>query len=37
VARAKANGIEVEYETAGNKSDPALLPAVSYSTSMPLA
>jgi pimeloyl-ACP methyl ester carboxylesterase len=25
VARAKANGIEIEYETAGNKSDPALL------------
>lgn len=25
MARAKANGIEIEYETAGNKSDPALL------------
>jgi pimeloyl-ACP methyl ester carboxylesterase len=25
VARAKANGIEIEYETAGNKGDPALL------------
>jgi pimeloyl-ACP methyl ester carboxylesterase len=25
VTRAKANGIEIEYETAGNKSDPALL------------
>jgi pimeloyl-ACP methyl ester carboxylesterase len=25
VARIKANGIEIEYETAGNKSDPALL------------
>ena len=25
VARAKANGIEIEYETAGDKSDPALL------------
>jgi pimeloyl-ACP methyl ester carboxylesterase len=25
VARAKANGIEIEYETTGNKSDPALL------------
>jgi pimeloyl-ACP methyl ester carboxylesterase len=25
VARAKANGIEIEYETAGNKTDPALL------------
>jgi pimeloyl-ACP methyl ester carboxylesterase len=25
VARVKANGIEIEYETAGNKSDPALL------------
>src|SRR5437773_12317373 len=25
VARAKANGIEIEYETAGAKSDPALL------------
>jgi pimeloyl-ACP methyl ester carboxylesterase len=25
VAKVKANGIEIEYETAGNKSDPALL------------
>jgi len=25
LARVKANGIEIEYETAGNKSDPALL------------
>ena len=25
MARAKANGIEIEYETAGNKGDPALL------------
>jgi pimeloyl-ACP methyl ester carboxylesterase len=25
VARVKANGIEIEYETAGNRSDPALL------------
>lgn len=25
MARAKANGIEIEYETAGNRSDPALL------------
>jgi pimeloyl-ACP methyl ester carboxylesterase len=25
LARAKANGIEIEYETTGNKSDPALL------------
>ena len=25
MTRAKANGIEIEYETAGNKSDPALL------------
>ena len=25
MARVKANGIEIEYETAGNKSDPALL------------
>jgi len=25
VARAKANGIEIEYETAGNRDDPALL------------
>jgi hypothetical protein len=25
VARAKANGIEIEYETTGNKRDPALL------------
>lgn len=25
MARTKANGIEIEYETAGNKSDPALL------------
>ena len=25
MARAKANGIEIEYETAGNKADPALL------------
>lgn len=25
MARARANGIEIEYETAGNKSDPALL------------
>jgi pimeloyl-ACP methyl ester carboxylesterase len=25
VARVKANGIEIEYETAGNKNDPALL------------
>ncbi len=25
VAKVKANGIELEYETAGNKNDPALL------------
>ena len=25
MAKVKANGIEIEYETAGNKSDPALL------------